>query len=99
MIHHQCQERIMKMGDDATIRRGLVDMFNAASKDAQEKDLPSATLVVPYYDDQCNLQPGDWAAELHLVVRKVVSPDEAEAAAAAASGDQTVQEGEAAPKA
>lgn len=71
MIHQDCADRIMAFGDNESIRRGLIDMFNAISNEADMKEVPSSTLVINFYDEQCNLKSGDWAAELMLVVRKV----------------------------
>lgn len=74
MIPDACKQIIMKFGDNESIRRGLIDLFNAASNEAQTKGLPASTLVIPFYDN--NLKPGDWAPELHIVVRKVVDHEE-----------------------
>lgn len=71
MIHQDCVDRIMAFGDNESIRRGIVDLANACSNDAEQKNLPSATLAIPFYDEQCSIQPGEWVAELHIVTRKV----------------------------
>jgi hypothetical protein len=51
--------------------QGFVDMFEAVANDAQAQNLPSGTLAVPMYDENSGLKKGDWACELHFVVRKV----------------------------
>ena len=92
MIVEACADKIMALGDNDSLRQGFRDIFIAVSNDAEAQDLPSATLVIPLYDEACNLQPGDWAPEIHLVVRKVDHVD-------SSSGDQvdheTTEEGEA----
>jgi hypothetical protein len=80
MIHKDCIERILKT---QTTPPNLVTLFNRIATEAEKQGLPSATVASLYYDEDCNLQPGDWAAELHLVVRKVADeyendPDEDE---------------------
>jgi hypothetical protein len=49
----------------------LVGLFNKLSDEAESNGLPAATVVAVFYDEHCKLKEGDWAAELHLVVRKV----------------------------
>lgn len=61
----------MAFGDNDSIRRGLLDLANAAANDAEAQELPSGTVVIPFYDETCSLSPGDWAAEIHVVTRKV----------------------------
>lgn len=88
MIHQDCVDRVMKLGEAESIRRGFVDMFHAMSNDAEMQGVPNATLSMVFYDEQCSLKPGDWAAELHLLVRKV--KDET---ADSSSGEQVDGEG------
>jgi len=71
LIHQDCVDRIMAFGDNESIRQGLVDLANACSNDAEQRGLPSATFVISFYDADCSIEPGDWAAELHIVTRKV----------------------------
>jgi hypothetical protein len=61
----------MAFGDNDSIRRGLLDLANACSGDSEAQGLPSGTLSIAFYDDKCNISPGDWVAELHIVTRKV----------------------------
>ncbi len=75
MIHEDCIKMIRSFGNNDSIRQAFVDLFNAVASDAESQGLPSGTLVVPFYDDNCSLVPGDWAAELHLVARKVAEDD------------------------
>jgi len=90
MIVEACVDKIMALGDNESLRQGFRDIFIAVSNDAETQDLPSATLVVPLYDEACNLQPGDWAPEIHLVIRKI---DHVEAEDAdSSSGDQVEHE-------
>ncbi len=71
MIAKDCADRIMAFGDNDSIRRGLLDLANACANDSESQRLPSGTLVVAFYDETCNISPGDWVAELHIVTRKV----------------------------
>jgi hypothetical protein len=61
----------MAFGGNDSIRRGLLDLANAASNDAETQGLPSGTVVIPFYDETCSLSPGDWAAEIHIISRKL----------------------------
>jgi len=76
MIHPDCIQKVLNLGGNESVKQGLVDLFRAAANDAESQDLPSGTIVIPFYDESSKLQPGDWAAELHCVVRKVESVDE-----------------------
>lgn len=75
-LHPSCEEKILALGSGQQINRGFLDLFKAVVNDAEAQGLPSGTLVIPYYDENSNLQPDDWAAELHFVVRKVESVNE-----------------------
>lgn len=75
MIPSACQDKIWTLGDNESVRRGFIDLFNALSNDAEIQGLPSATLILPFYDETSGLQPGDWAPEIHLVLRRVESVD------------------------
>lgn len=71
MIPEQCKDKIRAMSQQDNIREGFVELFTAVSNDADICNLPAGTLVIPMYDEDDNLQPGDWAPELHFVVRRV----------------------------
>ena len=75
MIRSECKEIIMGLGDNASIRRGFVELFSAISDDASIRGLPNVTRILPCYDEHSGLQPGDWAPEIHLVLRKVEHVD------------------------
>ena len=77
-LHPSCEDRIMKLGNNESIKKGFVDLFRAVSNEAVLKKVPSATFVQLLYDEDSNLQPGDWAAELHFVVRQVESVNDQE---------------------
>ena len=76
-LHADCEKKILALGESESIRRGLLDMFQAVAKDTEIQRLPSGTCIIPFYDAESGLQPGDYAAEMHLVVRQVesVNPD------------------------
>jgi hypothetical protein len=75
-IHEDCKKKIQAFGGNESIKQGLLDLFEAVSNDAEAQGLPSGALVMCLYDEDSNLQPGDWAAELHIVARKVETIDE-----------------------
>lgn len=77
-IHPDCEAKINAFGGNESIKRGLLDLFKAVSNDAIQSGLPSGTLVMCFYDEDSNLQPGDWAAELHIVARKVESVNDSD---------------------
>jgi hypothetical protein len=68
MIHEDCRDRILQIQLNPP---NLVGLFNKLSDEAEANGLPAATVAAVFYDENCNLKEGDWAAELHLVVRKV----------------------------
>jgi len=74
-LHPSCEEKIMGLGNNESIRRSFVDLFRAVTNNAIVLGVPNATEVLLLYDEDSNLQPGDWAAEIHLVVRQVESVD------------------------
>ncbi len=80
MLHPDCVKKIIDLGQGEAINRGFLDLFNAVMNDSEAKSLPNGTLVVPFYDENTNFQPGEWAAELHFVARKMGDKDEAEEA-------------------
>lgn len=65
------EQKIMNLGRGEAINRGFLDIFNAMVNESDIDLSPSKTMVLPLYDASSNLQSGDWAAELHFVVRKV----------------------------
>lgn len=95
MIPTACADRVMRLGDGESLRRGLLDLFNAASNDAEIQNLPSATLAIQLYDQECNLQPGDWAPELHIVVRKVSEHETTDPSSEEHDNQSTAEEGSA----
>lgn len=66
-----CVKKIEGLGDNESIRRGFRGMFEALANEATSQKLPASTMVMVLYDENSNIQPGEYAAELHLVVRKV----------------------------
>ncbi len=84
MIRSECKEIIWGLGDNSSIRQAFIELFDAISDDAMIRELPAVTHILPCYDENSGLQPGDWAPEIHLVLRKVEdvetrnsSPDDA----------------------
>jgi hypothetical protein len=72
MIHSDCTDRILQT---QLTSPNIVGLFNKLSDEAEANGLPAATIVTVFYDQHCALTVGDWAAELHLVVRKVTDDD------------------------
>ena len=54
--------------------QAYLELFEAIAADANIRGVPSATLVVTIYGED-DLSPGDWAPELHFVVRQVAEPE------------------------
>lgn len=54
--------------------QAYLELFEAIAADAEISDIPSATCIVPIYDEG-DLSPGDWAPELHFVIRRVAEPE------------------------
>jgi hypothetical protein len=71
MISEKCKNFIMNLGTDPEVRVGFINLFDAFSEDPNIQDLPAVSYVLPCYDESCGLQPGDWAPQIHLVLRKV----------------------------
>ena len=74
VIPPDCQDKLMQFGNNIS-GLSLVDLFKAVTNEAILNNLPASTLVITMYDDNSALHPGDYAAELHLVVRKVSDND------------------------
>ena len=70
MIKPDCESKIRSMMANST-GQSFCDLFNAIANDASIERKPSATLVLPLYDDTSKLESGDWAPEIHFVIRKV----------------------------
>ena len=73
MIHEDCRDRILQT---QLTPPNLVALFNKLADEAEKNGLPAATVVTVFYDENCSLKEGDFAAELHLVVRKVTDDQE-----------------------
>lgn len=48
----------------------LLDCYTAIAEDAVIREVPAGTLIIPLYEDG-DLESGDYAPELHFVVRVV----------------------------
>lgn len=75
-LHPDCEKKILSLGEGESVRRGMLDIFKATVNDVVIQGLPNGTCVVPFYNEESGLKPGDWAAELHFVVRQVESVNE-----------------------
>lgn len=71
MIRDECKQFIMNLGQDQEVRRGFIELFEAFSNEPGAHELPAITYVLPCYDENTEFQPGDWAPEIHLVLRKI----------------------------
>lgn len=67
------EQKVLSLGHGEAVNRGFLDIFRALANEANLDKSPMKTMILGMYDAQSNLQPGDWAAELHFVVRKVES--------------------------
>lgn len=72
------QQKIMGLGRGEAVNRGFLDLFTAMANEGDVDGSPAKTMILPMYDASSGLQPGDWAAELHFVIRKVESVGEPE---------------------
>ncbi len=54
--------------------QAYLELFEAIAADAAIRSVPSATLIVPIFEDG-DLSPGEWAPELHFVMRQVAEPE------------------------
>lgn len=70
------ENKIMNLGKGQAVNRGFLDIYKALVNESDMDGAPAKTLVFPFYDRNSKLKPGDWAAELHFVIRKVESVDE-----------------------
>lgn len=66
-------KKIMALGRGEAINRGFLDLFRAIANEANIDGSPAKTMILPMYDRDSGLKPGDWAAEIHFVIRKVES--------------------------
>lgn len=65
------QKKIMGLGRGEAVNRGFLDIYRAMANEANIDGSPAKTMILPMYDKDSGLKPGDWAAELHFVIRKV----------------------------
>jgi len=81
-LQQSVEDRVMQLGHGEAVNRGFLDLYRAMANEANLDGSPAKTMILPLYDAACALQPGDWAPELHFVIRKVESvaePEETEA--------------------
>ena len=71
MIAEKCESKILNMGEKGKLREAFLSMFRQMAVAADEAEAPASTVILRLYDDDSDLKPGDWAPELHLVIRKV----------------------------
>lgn len=71
MIRKECVEKILSLGENQPIRKAFLQMFEQMAKEADKNGDPASTVILQLYDEDSKLQPGDWAPELYLVLRKV----------------------------
>lgn len=69
-MNSDCAKKIQAL-DKEFAAGALLGLFTATINDAEEQKLPSATLAIPLFDENSGLQSGDWAPELHIVVRRI----------------------------
>lgn len=70
MLNEDSVQKILNIGRGEPVNRWFLDFFRTITNEAIIKDAPSATWVVPMYDELTNPAPGEYLAELHFVVRK-----------------------------
>ena len=67
------ERKIMALGRGEAVNRGFLDLYRVMANEAVLDGSPAKTMILPMYDKDSGLKPGDWAAELHFVIRKVES--------------------------
>lgn len=67
------ERKVMALGRGEAVNRGFLDIYKAMANEANIDGSPAKTMILPMYDSASGLKPGDWAAELHFVIRKVES--------------------------
>lgn len=72
MFSNELRAKILKMEWSS---RAVADLLTAVASEAKACNLPSSTLVIPCYEAG-DLQPGDYAPEIHIVCRKVAGVGE-----------------------
>jgi hypothetical protein len=72
-LHPDVEKKILGLGSGEAVNRGFLDLFKAVVNDCIQQNLPNGTCIMPFYDEDSGLEPGDWAAEIHFVVRQVES--------------------------
>lgn len=92
-------DKVLGLGQSESIKQGFLDLYRAMANEANIDGAPAKTVVLPLYDASCALEPGDWAPEIHLVIRKVESVEqetgETEGSVQAVRGPDTDAEGSA----
>jgi len=76
-LTRKCTLNLRELAKPGGKLQQLPSMFEAIANDAAEQNLPTATLVVGMYgDDTSGVLPGQYVAQLHLVVHRM--PDDKE---------------------
>lgn len=70
------QQKIMGLGRGEAVNRGFLDLFTAMANEGDIDGAPSKAMILPMYDASSGLQPGDWAPEIHFVLRRVEAADD-----------------------
>lgn len=79
LIAPKCVENLNQAIQKDTFTH-LPNMFLKMATDAQKQDLPSATLVIPFHEnDTAGVLPGQWVSEMHLVIHRMPDDKELEA--------------------
>lgn len=67
------EKKTLALGRGEAVNRGFLDIFRAMANEGNIDGSPAKTIILPMYDKDSGLKPGDWAAEIHFVIRKVES--------------------------
>ena len=71
MIPTKCEAKIRDLARGPNLEQVFIELFEVIIKESKALDNSSGTVVVPMYDEETGLQPGDFAPELHFVARRV----------------------------
>ena len=68
MINANIRERIKKLN---LLGPELIDLMDSLALSAKQTNFPEVSIMMDYSDPTDNVQPGEFTAEIHLVVKRV----------------------------
>lgn len=71
MLKQQVADNIRGLSKAPDIGASFLEMFETLCADCKQNDLPSSAVIATMYTEDSKLEPGDFAPEIHFVVRRV----------------------------